>query len=249
MSVKVLSLTWEGFPGAGSDLLTMLALADWSDDSGRCWPSIPSIARKVRLSPDQARRVVHRLIKDDFLAVTAGKNGGRSSRRYQIKLDRLTPSVDATPCANARGSTDASPPLAPMQGHPLHSYASRTVIDTSKTRQVIADKPPVCSKAADPCPHQEIINLYHQSLPTGRQVRIWNDTRKAKLRARWKEDAKRQNLDWWAKLFDYIAESDFLTGKTSTAGRKPFEIDLEWIVTPANFVKIVEGKYHEGVAA
>ncbi|MCA0184835.1 MAG: helix-turn-helix domain-containing protein [Proteobacteria bacterium] len=125
MSVKILSLVWEGFPGSGSELLTMLALADWSDDSGRCWPSVPSIARKVRLSPDQARRVVHRLIKNDFLAVTAGKNGGRNSRRYLINLDRLTPSAGATPCADARGGTNARPPLVPMQAHPLHSYASR----------------------------------------------------------------------------------------------------------------------------
>lgn len=249
MSVKVFSLVWEGFPGAGSDLLVMLALADWSDDSGRCWPSVPSIARKVRLSPDQARRVVHRLIKNDFLTVTAGKSGGRSSRRYLIKLDRLTPSMDATPCADARGSANASPPLAPMQGHPLHSYASRTVIDTSLNHQPMADKPLVSSKAADPCPHQAIVDLYHQALPTGRQVRIWSDTRKAKLRARWKEDPRRQSLEWWGKFFGYIAESDFLTGKTASTGRQPFELDLEWIVSPTNFVKIVEGKYHREAAA
>lgn len=249
MSVKVLSMVWEGFPGGGSELLTMLALADWSDDTGRCWPSIPAVARKVRLSPDQARRVVHRLIESDFLNVTAGKTGGGSSRRYQIRLDRLTPCAHATPCADARGGTNASPPLASMQGHPLHSYASRTVIDTSKTRQEVGDKPPVSSKAADLCPHQAIIDLYHQTLPTGRQVRIWNDNRKAKLRARWKEDPKRQSLEWWGKFFGYVAESDFLTGKTASAGRPPFELDLEWIVSPTNFVKIIEGKYHREAAA
>lgn len=113
----------------------------------------------------------------------------------------------------------------------------------------MADKPLVSSKAADPCPHQAIIDLYHQTLPEGRQVRIWNDTRKAKLRARWKEDPKRQSLEWWGKFFDYIAESDFLTGKTASTGRQPFELDLEWIVSPTNFVKIVEGKYHREAAA
>ncbi|MCA0185079.1 MAG: hypothetical protein LCH90_03635 [Proteobacteria bacterium] len=114
---------------------------------------------------------------------------------------------------------------------------------------MIADKPPVSSKAADPCPHQAIIDLYHQALPSGRHVRSWTDTRKAKLRARWKEEAERQSLDWWAKFFGYIAESDFLTGKTSTPRRRPFEIDLEWIVTPSNFVKILEGKYENGQTA
>ncbi len=107
----------------------------------------------------------------------------------------------------------------------------------------------VAGKPADPCPHQEIIDLYHRILPMGRQVRIWNNARRNKLRSRWREDAKRQTLDWWARFFAYIAESDFLTGKTGTVGRKPFEIDLEWIVTPANMVKIIEGKYHQQEAA
>lgn len=249
MSIRVMTLVWDGYPGGGSELLALLALADWSDDDGRCWPSIASIAKKTRLSPDQARRVVHRLINAGYLAVRDGKDGGRSSRRYQIKLGFLTPGAHATPCAGARGGTDARGPLAPMQAHPLHSYASRTVIDTSVNHQEIADEPLVSSKAADPCPHQAIIDLYHQALPTGRHVRSWTDTRKAKLRARWKEDTERQCLDWWGKFFRYVAKSDFLTGKTSTPGRRPFEIDLEWIVTPSNFVKILEGKYENGQAA
>lgn len=233
MAVRVISMVWDGYPGGGSDLLALLALADWSDDEGRCFPAIASISKKTRLSEKQARRVVHNLIETGFLYVTAGVDGGGMSRRYQIALDRLTPPTGGSP---------------PVRGSPP-AGGSRTVSEPSVTVNSMADRPLVGSKTADSCPHQEIINLYHQSLPTGRQVRIWNDTRKAKLRARWKEDAKRQNLDWWSKFFAYIAKSDFLTGKTSSPGRKPFEIDLEWIVTPANFVKIAEGKYQEGAAA
>lgn len=143
MSVRVLSMVWEGYPGGGSHLLVMLALADWSDDAGRCWPSIAAIGRKARLSPDQARRVTHRLIESGVLQVTGSKDGGGASRRYQIQLDKLTPCADATPSANARGGADASPPLAPMQVDPLHNYASRTVIDTSLNRQEVAQALPV----------------------------------------------------------------------------------------------------------
>lgn len=94
------------------------------------------------------------------------------------------------------------------------------------------------------CPHQEIIGLYHRILPAGRPVKLWTDTRMAKLRARWREEKKRQSLAWWEKLFSYIADSDFLTGRAHSQGKPPFEIDLEWIVSPANLVKIIEGKYH-----
>lgn len=96
---------------------------------------------------------------------------------------------------------------------------------------------------ADPCPHQAIIDLYHQHLPTGRQVREWTPARAQALRARWREKPKRQNLDWWGKFFAYCAESDFLTGKVHTPGRKPFELSLDWLVKAENMAKVIEGAY------
>ncbi|WP_194271097.1 helix-turn-helix domain-containing protein [Zoogloea sp. 1C4] len=248
MSVRTLSKVWDGFPGGGSELLALLALADWSDDEGRCFPSMASIGRKTRLSEKQARRIVHNLEEAGFLRVIGGQTGGGMSRRYQIALDRLTPPADGRAPAGGRAPADVPNPSRPREGTPP-THGRRTVSEPSKNRQLIADEPPVSSKAADHCPHQQIIDLYHQTLPTGRQVRIWNDTRKAKLRARWKEDPKRQSLEWWGKFFGYVAESDFLTGKTASAGRPPFELDLEWIVSPTNFVKIIEGKYHREAAA
>jgi hypothetical protein len=34
-------------------------------------------------------------------------------------------------------------------------------------------------------------------------------------------------------------------GRAQSNGRKPFEIDLEWICQSKNFVKVIEGKFHE----
>lgn len=133
----------------------------------------------------------------------------------------------------------------------VESKGSKPVSDDTGSPQPAADDQNAASqsKDQDTCPHQQIIDLYHEILPVGRRVRAWNETRKAKLRTRWREDKKRQSLDWWRKLFTYIARSDFLTGRTSSNGRAPFELDLEWIVTPANFVKIIEGKYDNRAAA
>ena len=136
---------------------------------------------------------------------------------------------------------------------------SRALDDSSTTERIGEDrsgvesrglKPIAASKADRPeCPHQEIIDLYHEVLPMGTQVRIWNDKRKGKLRARWREDAKRQNLDWWRKLFTYITESKFLTGRINTKDRAPFLITLDWIVTSEKLVKIIEGEYHREYTA
>lgn len=84
--------------GGGSELLALLALADWSDDDGRCWPSIAAVAKKVRLKPRQAQRVIHKLIKNGLVIVAGNSNGGApgTTRQYRINLDRLTGVADDT---------------------------------------------------------------------------------------------------------------------------------------------------------
>lgn len=96
----------------------------------------------------------------------------------------------------------------------------------------------------DNCPHQSIVDLYHEKLPELTRVSVWNDQRKTLLRSRWREDATRQTTEWWSEFFGYVAKSDFLMGRTETPGRKTFMADLEWILKPSNLVKIIEGKYH-----
>jgi uncharacterized protein YdaU (DUF1376 family) len=102
-----------------------------------------------------------------------------------------------------------------------------------------------------PCPHQEIISLYHEALPMGTAVRVWNSEREKNLRARWRENQKRQSLDWWKKFFEYVSQSEFLTGQAAPAqqGRDPFVVSLDWLINPQNFAKVVEGKYHQRGAA
>lgn len=104
------------------------------------------------------------------------------------------------------------------------------------------------SDVVDPCPHQQIIELYHRHLPMGRQVREWTPARSQALRARWREKPKRQSLEWWERFFAYVAESDFLTGKTATPGRKPFEVSLDWLVKAENMAKVIEGAYQNAPA-
>jgi hypothetical protein len=91
--------------GGGSELLALLALADWSDDEGRCWPSMENIARKIRLSEKQARRIVHALIEAGLVEVIGHHQGGRRgmtgdgfSRQYRIAIERLStlPPVSST---------------------------------------------------------------------------------------------------------------------------------------------------------
>jgi hypothetical protein len=100
---------WEGLPKGSSQLLTMLALADWSDDAGNCFPSMASIARKTRLSRSQAQRNVHALMKAGLLTTTRNEKGGApgQSCHYQIVLKALTGSTGTAEDIQERGRTDA----------------------------------------------------------------------------------------------------------------------------------------------
>lgn len=99
------------------------------------------------------------------------------------------------------------------------------------------------------CPHQQIIALYHELLPASPEIRDWTPARSVHLRTRWNEKPERQNLDWWRRFFGYIAQSEFLTGRAHARERKPFCAPLDWICKAENFAKIIEGRYHEEVAA
>lgn len=94
-----------------------------------------------------------------------------------------------------------------------------------------------------PCPHKQIVALYHEILPMCPQIRDWTPARAEQLRARWNEAPERQNLDYWKRFFEYVKTCGFLVGIQPDAKRRPFFADLEWLTKQANFTKVREGRY------
>lgn len=95
------------------------------------------------------------------------------------------------------------------------------------------------------CPILKIIDLYHEVLPELRRVEVVSERRKSMIRARWTQNKSMQSLEKWKELFAWIRDSDFLMGRVDPKpGQGQFSADLEFIMTPSKFEKIVEGKYH-----
>jgi hypothetical protein len=135
---------------------------------------------------------------------------------------------------------DGDPPLA-LAAHPVEKIKA----------------PPCPPPGFPPCPQQEIIALYAEHLPELTQPRDWKGERAKNLAARWKwvlDDLKHRKkphdrnagLDFFSRMFAYVAKSDFLMGRTRDAWNG---CGLDWIVKSANFLKIIEGKYDNRVAA
>lgn len=113
------------------------------------------------------------------------------------------------------------------------------------------------------CPHLEIVALYHELMPLNPRTLTWNGSRKGYLAARWKEMATTRSellgngymttedgMKWWRAFLVHCSRSLLLTGRTpARADHPPFVANLEWILRPNNFAKILEGNYHRGLPA
>ena len=110
------------------------------------------------------------------------------------------------------------------------------------------------------CPHLKILESCGKHLPELPQPKpeLWNGKNADALRARWKwvMTAKRKNgkryaesqqeaLDWFDRFFNYVAGSDFLSGRSG----KWTNCDLGWLVKADNFAKVVQGNYENQKAA
>lgn len=159
--------------------------------------------------------------------------------------------------ADARyGKKDASTMLEPYLGDSTSPSPSSSPISSSSS----ATNTNICPPDGEPkvkipdCNHQAVIDLYHQQLPTLRRVEVWNAARQGYLRQRWREVAAELGkdkpisasavLEWFNDFFGHIQKSRFLVGKVNSKDGRSFTADLEWILKPSNFAKIVEGKYH-----
>jgi hypothetical protein len=259
-----MSLVWDKFTGAGSALLGMLALADWSDDGGRCFPAVSTIARRMRLSRSQAQRVIHQLIDDGFLVVTANSLGGSptQTRHYRIILSRLTGSTDATGSAHATGSVHAqegSHPCADRGSAGATQTVSEPSLTTSDNSQAnLAGLAAQISKSAKSlnCPVEKIVDAYHRLMPDNPRCKILNAPRRAAIKSRWLEASKltckpfgyatiQDGIAAWEQFFATCANSQFLTGKaTPQAGKAPFFANVDFLMAPSSFAKILENFYH-----
>lgn len=210
----------------------------------------------MTFSPEECRALES--VLPEFFILTSNPDGSRCWRhkRADIELSRATSAhtkkSEAAKATNAkrwgRGSLSESP------SESLSDIAKRPKSDGEpepepepqiQTTSVVKGKP---STQAE-CPHSEILKLWGQHMPAARQPAEWTPARQTLLRTRWRESPKRQNLEWWARFFGYVAKSEFLTGQVSTPGRKPFEISLDWLLKSEHFLKTIEGGYHNEVAA
>jgi Helix-turn-helix domain len=91
MSIRVMSKVWDEAPYNLGTLLVLLALADWADDEGLCWPKNAQLQKKTRLSERQVRNAMALLEAEKVITVVEESRGAGLPRKYQIGGQYLPP--------------------------------------------------------------------------------------------------------------------------------------------------------------
>ena len=105
MSIAIMSQVWKHSKHAGGSLLVLLALADFANDEGICYPAQKTLAKKSRLSGRQVRRTIGEIVESGELAIVrAGRGRGlKTIYRVIVKADNLTSFVKADICDTKSG--------------------------------------------------------------------------------------------------------------------------------------------------
>lgn len=115
---------WELSQHGGTDLLMLLAIADFADDHGNAYPSVTTLAEKCRMKQRNAQVILGTLRSSGELEVRPNE-GPRGTNLYRVTL--------------ASGGVQHSAPL--QSSAPLHSSAPGGAKECAKGVQHSAPEP------------------------------------------------------------------------------------------------------------
>jgi len=267
MSVRTSERVWANSRHSGTELLLLLAIADFADDRGNAHPAVSTLAKKCRMTSRNVNHLLAALRAGGELEIRLNE-GPKGTNRYRITLadDRVksaSPLKLATP-PEARFTPETQFTLKPASAIPEGGFPEGlkpASDEPSLNRQEPSDRATAPPAGLPACPHRQLLTLFAEKvvdLPKPRPE-LWNGSKGAEaMGARWKWvlQARREDgspyasnaaeaLDWFGRFFDRVAESDFLTGRSGK-----FKCPgLEWLVKKDNFAKVVQGNYMNREAA
>jgi uncharacterized protein YdaU (DUF1376 family) len=190
----------------------------------------------------------------------AEENNPTETQRVISETQRVANGFENKPADNPKPLTTNHKPLTTNQnknktilveGEPSTSGNSDSIgsipkqtaepVQKAEHEQPPPDQPVLKSSKAPPCPHMEIIALYHEILPECPQVitKLWPDSNRATwLQARWRQCKEHQNLNFWKRYFEEIRNLSNGYYISKEVGH-PWIADLGWLVSKENFIKLV----------
>lgn len=112
MSIRLMTWVWANSPYSGERLLLHLALADFANDEGVCFPSHGTLAKKARCSTGWVSQTIKQMIADSLIEIVEPAGQGRGKvGRYRLLIGDtecdLTQPIGLTLAAD-RSNSDGS---------------------------------------------------------------------------------------------------------------------------------------------
>lgn len=210
-----MTLVWNSGKNEGVKLLVMLALADWSDADGESFPSIPTLAKRVRVTERYVQKLIRELLDEKEIAIVpfGGRNG---SNRYILALPyRGCPPVHP-PVPQNTGGVSSSSPLGVSPSSPNPSVEPS--VDTVHVMEA----------------WNSIKGVIGCRAMTRDRIRALKERSKDPSWVR----------DWEAALLK-IAASSFCRGLVESGREKPWVANIDWFLRPNTLTRVMEGCFDD----
>jgi hypothetical protein len=257
MSVKATSAVWTASRATGTALLVLLCLADFADDSGKCWPSLATIASRTRMSTRNAGYLVRQLEALGEIEVMLS-SGPRGVNVYRVKALQPIAGVQCIAGLQFSAHTPAIQRIDPLQ--PVADKPSR---EPPKNHHAAATTTEAANRSTEPtratklpaCPVQGLIDAYNAVLPELPRVRLLTKDRARALQKFWtwvltsrKDDETRraetaeQAIEWFRAYFVRVRSNDFLMGRGAprTGDHANWRCDLDFLLTERGMKHVIE---------
>lgn len=161
MSIKAITWVWDNSEAQGTELLCMLALADYANDEGEAYPGIQRLAHRCRVGERAIQKVISKLVDLGEIEVIHNQGIATSTGKTNLyKLTKYAQGVNVgTPLKMARGERGDTPgvnvgtPLGVNGGSPDPSVL--TISDPSDKKILFAAQTPAPELAKKETKHRK----------------------------------------------------------------------------------------------
>lgn len=249
-------MTWaveQKCDSAGQKLVLLMLSNYCNSHTGQCNPSHQRLAEECCMGTSTLKRHLASLADNGVIEIIHRANDGVSlPNQYILKLDGVGPNRAGGGSKLDRG---VGPNRATNQEY--KPVIEPSLVADATSSLVSDDNEP---KKPSPITSAKLAELYHRFCPSLPRISDLSDQRRKAMKARWIQAGKGidmydiadldSGLEWWRTFFQVVEASDFLTGRVAPSGsrEKPFRANIDWLLKPSNFLKVVEGNYDNEVA-
>lgn len=134
---------WEHSKARGSELLCLLALADYANDEGEAYPGVKRLAQRCRVNKRAVQKILHKLGEVGEIEVLPNKGiSTKTGNTNFYKLSKYIQGVSYSSPLTRQGVSHSSPPGV---SHSSPDPSVVTISNKELATQVVAAQPPTAS--------------------------------------------------------------------------------------------------------